>query len=449
MGSMLKRGCATGFCLLRRISVLRCTRNCGDRKLGARMMSTGVNFTPSSKIVSPWLMLPPLIEDGGDTVYKFYNLSEDKEESFRKKRNNSEEEMDAELVGSSHGWLALFNRRNNNHIFLYNPITRRHIKLPPIETLPDPKINLTPNGRGSISKLILSSSPDDDDEECIAMMIFSRERRLAFCHPCRSTEWTPVGELYYHLPGEGSFPRSYEDIVYSSTQKLLFCQTLMTLTLDLECWDLSNSLSPRIHSSWELCWSQFHSDELVGKYLVKTQVNLVYSEEYNQLFIVMRYVMERMSPDGSFAYPLYFGKSRGWDNRYPYRTIGFDAYKFDVGVKIPQKEEDLYDGLPMFIGINQVQHVEEGSLDGLSMFVGINHSIAMSPTPQLKLNSNCIYYTDPNNLHIRPSAFYGGHDIGIYDYTNRTFSPCYDIPLDVESIKRIMPAPMWFTPCHH
>ncbi|GFQ02104.1 hypothetical protein PHJA_002354300 [Phtheirospermum japonicum] len=88
----------------------------------------------------------------------------------------------------------------------------------------------------------------------------------------------------------------------------------------------------------------------------------------------------------------------------------------------------------------------EGSLDGLAMFIGINHSFAMSLTPGLKLSSNCIYYTDSNIFSIPPSSFYGGHDIGIFYYANRTFSPCYYFPLDVESIKRIMAAPMWFTP---
>ncbi|KAL3655020.1 hypothetical protein CASFOL_000806 [Castilleja foliolosa] len=424
MGSLIKRRWATGFSLLRRISDLSSSRNCADRKFGARMtMSTGVDSSPPSRKISPWLMLPPVIEEGGDMVYKFYNLSEDKEESFRR---NSREEMaddDAKLVGSSHGWLALFNQRNNNHLFLYNPITGRHIKLPPIETLPDPRINLTPDGRGRVYKLVLSSSPDDDDD-CIAMMIFSRERRLAFCHPCRSTEWTPIGELYSHFTDQGTFPRSYVDIVYSSTQKLFFCQT----NCALECWDLSNSLSPRIHSSWDFCSADFPQ---MSKYKpqVRRRVNLVYAEEYNQLFLVMRYVLLRMCPDGSFFRPLYFGDYRGWDNSFPYRTFGFHAYKIDFGVKKPQ-----------FV---------EGSLDGLAMFIGINHSIAMSITPQLKLNSNCIYYTDSNDLPIPPSSFYGGHDIGIFDYTNTTVSPCYYFPVDIKIIKRIMPAPLWFTPCHH
>ncbi|KAL3655014.1 hypothetical protein CASFOL_000800 [Castilleja foliolosa] len=411
---MVKCCWATGFSLLR--------RNFAERKLGAQMtmmMSTGVNSSPSSRIISPWLMLPQ--QGGGDMVYKFYNLSEKKEESFP--RNSEVELTDAKLVGSSQGWLALFNQRNNNHLFLYNPMTRRHIKLPPIETLPDPRINLTPDGRGSVSKLILSSSPDDD-EECIAMMIFGLQRRLAFCHPCRSTEWTPIGELYYHIQNEGLFLRSYIDIVYSSTQKLFFCQTVQPL----ECWDLTDSLSPRIHSSWWFGGTNYPWRSLNGTVGAINQINLVYAEECNQLFIVTRYVRQRMRQDGSFDFPTYFGKYRGWDDSLPYKTIWLDAYKIDFGVEKPQ--------------------LLEGSLDGLAMFIGINHSIAMSVTPELNLTSNCIYYTDTNSVPIPPNAFYGGHDIGIYDYTNRTISPCYYFPVDVERIKRIMPAPLWFTPCH-
>ncbi|KAL3655008.1 hypothetical protein CASFOL_000794 [Castilleja foliolosa] len=400
MASFVKRCWPTGFSLLRRISTG--SRNFADKKLGPQMMmmSRGVNSSSS-----PWLLLPPVFqEDGGDMVYKFYNLSEDKEESFPR---NSEEKLvddDAKVVGSSHGYLALFNQRNNNHLFLYNPI------------------NLTPDGRGSVSKLILSSSPDDDDDECIALMIFGPERRLAFCNPCRSTEWTPIGELYCYVKNKGIFRRSYVDIVYSSTQKLFFCQTNNG---PLECWDLADSLSPRV---WEFRGTNYWWRFLKHTSAAITRVNLVYAEEYNQLFVVTRYVFERMESDGTLGYPIYFGKYRGWDNSSPYRTIWLDAYRIDFGVEKSQ--------------------LLEGSLDGLAMFIGINHSIAISPTLQLKLTSNCIYYTDTNSVPIPPNAFYGGHDIGIYDYTNRTISPCYYFPFDVEGIKRIMPAPLWFTPCH-
>ncbi|KAL3655576.1 hypothetical protein CASFOL_001362 [Castilleja foliolosa] len=175
MASLLKHGWATRFSLLRRISDLTSIRKCGDRNLGSRMMSMAVNSTPSSspsRVMSPpWLMLPPVIEDGGDTVYKFYNLLEDKEESFP--RNSGEEmadDVDAKFVGSSS-----FPQLKPYPILIY--------------------MNFTPDGRGSVSKLILSSSPDDDDE-CIAMMTYGPGERLAFYHPCRSTKWTPVAESY-------------------------------------------------------------------------------------------------------------------------------------------------------------------------------------------------------------------------------------------------------------
>ncbi|KAL3655353.1 hypothetical protein CASFOL_001139 [Castilleja foliolosa] len=409
MGSLVKRGWATGFSLLRRISDIKSTRNCADRNLIARMMmSTAVNSSPSSGIMSPpWLMLPPVFEEGGDMIYKFYNLSEDKEESFRKKR--SEQMADAataKFVGSSHGWLALFNQRNN-HLFLYNPITNRQIKLPPIETLPDPHINLAPNGRSFVRKLILSSSPDDDDE-CIAMMIFGPERRLAFCHPVTALNGLLLANIIIILEMKACFRVD-----------------------DLECWDLTDSLSPRIHLSWDLDCSDLTRYPKRASYSLVpiTQLNLVYVEEYNQLFLVVRCVMERMGPDGLGVSPIYYGKNKGWDNSFPYQTTWFDASKIDFAFEKPQ--------------------CLEGSLDGLAMFIGLNHSIAMSLTTKSKLNSNCIYYTDSNDLPIPPSSFYGGHDIGIFDYTNRTISPCYDFPLDIKCIKRIMPAPMWFTPCQH
>ncbi|KAL3655352.1 hypothetical protein CASFOL_001138 [Castilleja foliolosa] len=308
------------------------------------MMSTGVNSSP------PWLMLPPVFEKGGDMVYKFYNLSEDKEESFPKNRSNSEEAIaddDAKFVGSSHGWLALFNQRNHNHLFLYNPITNRHIKLPrsPYQF-----------GRGLVHKLILFSSPDDDDK-CIAMMIFSPERRLASCHPCHSIKWTPFANIIIILASdEGWFPRSYLDIVYASKRKLFICYPLEG---DLvECWDLTDSMSPRINSSCELNFRK-----LPG--------------EYNQLFLVARYIMERMGPKRSGVDTYYYGKNRGWDNSFPYKTLYFGASKVEFGDEKPQ--------------------CLEGSLDGLmAMFIGLNYSFAMSVTPETKLSANCIYYTDSN-----------------------------------------------------
>ncbi|KAL3655007.1 hypothetical protein CASFOL_000793 [Castilleja foliolosa] len=402
-------------------------------------------------------------------VYKFYNLSEDKEESFR---GNSEVELaDAKLVGSSHGYLALFNQRNNNHLFLYNPITRRQIRLPPIENLPKPRMNLTPNGRGRVSKLILSSSPADDDE-CIAMMTFGPGDRLAFCHPCHSTEWTPIGQLFFEvdeeteiIPSEEnyanpltkyamSYARAYEDFVYCARLKRFTCITQFEIDLfnrcfcdpicELEDWDLSDPHSPitATCSLWLVSLS-FDGQEWMTQNLsllkkCRQIPYLIYAEAQNQLFVLIRFVMDRVAPDGSYV-PidelLYDPISRRLlVDTYPYKTIGFCVLKVEYFREDRER------------GVEHVRLVKDScSLDGLTMFVGMNHSFAVSSANFPKLKPNSIYFTDANK---HGDSIYGGHDIGIFDFANKTLSPCDCYPcVDIPSLKRkTPPQPVWFTP---
>ncbi|KAL3655354.1 hypothetical protein CASFOL_001140 [Castilleja foliolosa] len=473
MASLVKRCRTTGLSLLRRISAesLSPSRDFADRKLGAHMtMTTRVDLSPSSRIMSPWLMLPPVFEEGGDMVYKFYNLPEDKEETFRRKISKLEEEMaddEAIFVGSSHGWLALFNQRNNNNLFLYNPITGRHIKLPPIETLPDPIINLTSDGRGSVSKLILSSSSPDEDDECIAMMTFGPGDRLAFCHPCRSTQWTPIGKLFFSRnldsPHEDyanpfmeqgmDYGRAYNDFVYCFGLKRFTCTTQFEIdlprhrlchpTCELEDWDLSDPRPPiSTTCSGGLVSLEFDGEEWIHQNLsildkCRQIPYLVFGEKHNQLFVVIRFVMDRVAPDGSYVDTgeLHYDPISGGMlvDTYPYKTIGFCVLKVDYRQKNGRRVAE------------GVRLVKGGSLDGLTMFIGMNHSFAVSAAEFPNLKPNSIYFTDANKID---SSIYGGHDIGIFDYVNKTLSPCYCYPCvdDIPSLKRIAPPPMWFTP---
>ncbi|GFP89020.1 hypothetical protein PHJA_001045700 [Phtheirospermum japonicum] len=134
-----------------------------------------------------------------------------------------------------------------------------------------------------------------------------------------------------------------------------------------------------------------------------------------------------MAPDGSAV-----NDEKSRIDRYPYKTIGFDVHK------INRDAEEEEEGLSYL----------EDSLDGLAMFVGLNHSFAVSATAANGLQPNSIYFTDERLLSPsgwRDDVNYGGHDIGIFDYQNKTISPCY-YPCDVQSFKRIIPAPIWFTP---
>lgn len=145
---------------------------------------------------------------------------------------------DADVVGSSHGWLAFFNRSDMN-MFLTDPVSRYNIKLPPLDTLPIPNCPFR-----CIKNVVLSCPPG---KECRAMMIYGPQNRLAFCCPGRGPEWdqewTPIGRVYEYFPHlERRLPRFYQSLVYSSRQKLFFS---VTESGDFEAWDLSDPMSPR------------------------------------------------------------------------------------------------------------------------------------------------------------------------------------------------------------
>ncbi|KAI3466884.1 hypothetical protein Pfo_023547 [Paulownia fortunei] len=401
---------------------------------GARISTMSVSdesvFCPSSlpSRISPWLMLPPAFE-GGNMVYKFYSLADKKVLSLNKRGGGGEEELDlpdddAKFVGSSHGWLALFNRRNCD-LFLCNPLSRRQIKLPPIHTLPIPEKNLT-GSYGCVSNVIISCSPDEED--CRAMMTYGPTDRLAFCWPGHSTEWTPIGAPFHEFE-DGRIGRAYQAFVYSSRQKLFFCVTQYG---EFEAWDLQDPRSPRMipmvvsADRENYPWAARSEEELELKISCRSLKFLVVAEQSDELFLVRRFVMERMGPDGSYVEDIYYGLDRGYDDSVPYKTIGFDVHKYD------QDDRAL--------------RYMDSSLDGLALFIGSNHGFALSASEFPELKPNTIYFTDLNLLiPVDSDSTYGGHDLGIFNYENRTFSPCY-YPCDVQSIKRIVPQPMWFTP---
>ncbi|KAL3647082.1 hypothetical protein CASFOL_008050 [Castilleja foliolosa] len=472
---------------LRLISTLR-AQNC------RRMMSTGLNSP------SPCLVLPPTFEGGsGDMVYNLYNLVQNKVIKFNNKKLIPQE--DTRIVGSSHGWLALFNQRNCD-LILTNPVTGRHVKLPPS------KSDVPPKGfkekMRCVCKVIISC--DAEQEECQAMMI-DDDLRLAFCRPGQSpTEWTTIGALSNldcigaidgtHIPAivRGRDVSSYrnrhgkisQNVLAACNFDLEFMYVLSgwegsahdskvlndaitrrnglkvaqgifecrsdefpiepvdepsssTLPVneeatngdDFEAWDVASD-PPRLRWENRNDLLTYHNyDEwyyravaLLGSGYTEPFRGLVFAEQTDQLFFVTRHIVPQMGPDGSSV------DDRDYE-RYPYKTVSFDVHKVDWEL----------DG-----GGGRLSHLDGGSLDGLAMFVGLNHSFAVVATEHNGLKPNSIYFTDDKRIVPRgiidDYEKYGGHDIGIFDYKNKTISQCY-YPCDIQSIKKIMPEPIW------
>ncbi|KAL3648032.1 hypothetical protein CASFOL_009000 [Castilleja foliolosa] len=434
---------SNNHCMLGKWSAARCCASSFNRRALGTTATTAIEPLPKQESSSPWLMLPPEFEAGGKTTsYEFYNLADNKVQTL----SPNDEIGDLRLTcrGSSHGWLALLSQQDDG-FFLYNPISGRHIKLPSILNLPTsappPKDILT--SARYVSKVILSCSPDEDEENCRVLILRGSGNPLAFCCPGRSKDWT--------LMFDDENRRCYEDCVYSTRLKLFFVinshistdsyistvrygEIFKLKERKLETWDLGDLSSPKLIKV-DKC-NYFTTMESFFWYnCVRNEYLVVVDED---LLLVIQYILFSVGPDGS-----HYDDD---DDRYKYETIpdggrymtiGFEIFKYDDSEK------------------GKFKYLDRSSLGDLAIFVGKhNHSVAIQATEFPGVKPNSIYFTDGiytgelegNESNDWDDYFWGsGHDIGIFNYQDKTVSQCY-YPCDVQGMKIIVPAPIWFFP---
>ncbi|GER51904.1 hypothetical protein STAS_29323 [Striga asiatica] len=387
------------------------------KPLHCRPMSTGrtaAQTTPPSSsptLTYPWLMLPPVLESDSTTAaYKFYSVGEKKVVTLTCEGAAREVTASGDVMvftGSSHGWVGLWNPHTHD-MFLYNPISRRHIKLPPFHELPNYNCDSDIDSVG-VEKIILSSTPED--EACRAVIIYKLDGMMAFCCPGRPNDtWAPMGDPLG--PDDRINPYGcYRDCVYSPGHGLFFA---LTRNYNLECWDLQDPCSPA---------STRVADDLRLQRKPTTRLAVMGRD----IIFVTPHTTDVVDLEGlcwvdSMDYGLRFYKP------FPYRlTIDFDVYRYD-----PEEGGDL---------------VRCSSLGSWALFVGARSHGVVLPVAQLPgLRPNSIYFTDMEGTEVfEDDQLINGHDSGIFYYEKKTVSPCY-YPVDVGRLKKIFPAPMWFFP---
>ncbi|KAL7116439.1 hypothetical protein ACP275_03G005000 [Erythranthe tilingii] len=369
---------------------------CARPTLGRRISSSSEHAA-----AAPWLLIEDSVEDG--VLYNnFYSMSDKKIIKKEAKYTKSSTKDIGMVVGSSHGWLALCNsggssfNNNNNNMYLYNPVSQSIFDLPSFPmSVP--------------SKVILSSSPEEDS--CRAIMSFGPQNRLLYCCPGRSNEWTPIDD---EAETSTPYPTIYNDFVYSKGQKLLFSINSSDM---FECWDLADLANPK--QIWKIrcgvSWSTWRY--------------LVFAEQSERLFLVDRYVVENIRP---------YGATRDG----PHQTFSF--YVIELIVNLTANDEDDEDDKLKLIGM--------ATLDGMAFFVGsTGHGVVIEETVENNVEPNSIYFTDTKELTPPPwdhDKRYGGHDVGVFNYEEKNFSPFY-YSHDIRNFRRINnPAPTWFSPSH-
>ncbi|GER28554.1 hypothetical protein STAS_04357 [Striga asiatica] len=350
----------------------------------AALMSPEKSNPSSSSRSSPWLMLQPAYEacavcSAATMNYKFYNLAENRVVTLRVPQ------IPFGLLSfrgsSSGGWLSLVQPETHD-LLLYNPISRRSIKLPPSY---GPSVDL--NRAPVLHKSFLSCSPDTEN-----------------------------------------------DCVYSTSQQTLFA---LTSTFQLEAWDLTAASPELIRIMGEFSNILNHEEKMMkkkNKKLLGSRDDLTCLHGYHlvvageDLLVVTQYVM--LSVDSNGLYVDFEAEESDEESDesafgHPTATIDFDVHRYDP------EDGDL-------------KYVEGSSLGGWALFVGhYNHSVALRARDFPELKPNSIYFTDA--LADFSVCGKGGQDIGIFSYEDKTVSPCY-YPCDPANLKSLVPTPMWFFP---
>ncbi|KAL3629341.1 hypothetical protein CASFOL_026563 [Castilleja foliolosa] len=405
---------------------------CCASSFNQRGLSTATTAVQNQDSPGPWLLLPPEYEENkmnyklqppkyeiGKMSYKFYSLLDNKVQSHCP----IDEIRDFRLTcrGSSHGWLALLGPRNEG-FFLYNPVTRRHIKLPSIFNLPtlshDQVMRSTsPTTWRDVDKLILTCSPDEDEENCRAVMINGFGHMLAICCPGKSKEWTMMRD-------EERGNRAYEDCVYSTSRKLLYG---LTNSSGLETWDLGDPSSPKLIKVDKHTYN-YSSFQMFLRLMCLYSKFLVVAGE--DLLLVVQYIAD-VGPDGSCFDDI---DELPRPDKLRHMTIRFDVFKHD-----PKK------GRFKFVD-------SSSSLGGFAIFVGQHYdAVAIPATRSPELKPDSIYFTDGYwegpldgyDSNDDNDERFDGRDIGIYSYRDKTVSECH-YPWDI--VKNKLTTPIWFFP---
>ncbi|KAL3629439.1 hypothetical protein CASFOL_026661 [Castilleja foliolosa] len=389
-------GSSSNYCLF-----FKWSARSGASWFNRRGVSTATAKTASKAIQNqhspPWLMLPPESE-GGTTSYKFYSLTENKVQTC----SPSDVIGNLRLTcrGSSHGWLALLSQHDDV------------LNLPTL-----PYVNILSSAT-YVNKVILSCSPDEDEENCRVVVLRDCGNPMAFCCPGRSKDWTLM------LDENTDDKRYYVDCVLSTTRQNLFFG--LTCSVQLEIWDLGDLSSPKLikYDYVEMeNYDRLSSLERSATILLGKVNHLLLVKE--DLLMVFQKVMEWVGPDGSCF-------NQYSPNKYRRMTIDFDIWKY-----YPEEEK--------------FRCLDSSSLGGLAIFLGLHsHSVAIQASEFPEVKPGSFYFTDgyytgrlggDDDVLCR-----GGHDIGIFNFQNKTVSPCYYYPCDVPSLKNILPAPIWFFP---
>ncbi|KAL6186761.1 hypothetical protein ACLB2K_042880 [Fragaria x ananassa] len=246
---------------------------CHSWKLAAKS-SVSSRYTPLSQ-QPPMLMLPSVDKEQDKSSRPFFSSAEKKFYSIK-----NEFPQDDETVLSSHRWLLMYNYKQLNLPYLFNPLSGARIKLPELPLITDywlppyrAAISTDPSRNNFIVVIVLKLFPQQMD----------RLGCLGFRHG--DNKWTDLGELH------DDFALKTEIMFYEGQ---LFVVSINHIVV----WDFRGESSPSKTTDFQI--SGLKRGKEMFTYIVESQGEIFYVKQFS-----------RIKADDLYVYRLVF-KDREW-----------------------------------------------------------------------------------------------------------------------------------------
>ncbi|KAI4346035.1 hypothetical protein L6164_013118 [Bauhinia variegata] len=365
-------------------------------------------------VSAPCLILPNMQNQDQDQDHKtstggsVMNLSQKK--LYESKNRLKGLVDDAWCVGSSEGFLVSLDQ--DGEPLLVDPFSSTRIKLPSFPSIIGQSHFFKEMSKIFISKAVMLCDSVHFTRYCrfSIVIIYGSQDKLVFCQS--------LNKIWIELPGA---ERSYCDIIFSRG-------TLFALSNNgsVEGWDFSGKKPVKffdIDPCAEICGEEirnFPEDEYT--------VRLYLVESLGELLLVKRFIEDFVNPDGEVLkrddnVKVEVSKD-SYSLDFPYRTKHFSLYKLDMEYRV---------------GREKVLWRKIESLNDQVLFLGRNESASVSAQAFPQCEANSIYFTDDGCNEMYENDLYGGHDVGVFSVQDRSITPL--IPY-----KMIYPPPFWVVP---
>ncbi|KAJ3683156.1 hypothetical protein LUZ60_013383 [Juncus effusus] len=297
------------------------------------------------------------------------------------------------IVGSIGGWLVTVDIKGTE-INLTNPLTRKQISLPPIDTIPNP-INDIHGANDKfyfVNKVYLFSNPVEDPENCIVVAFVLSMQSIAYCR-IGDKKWTKMEKI---LPLAACDIIKHNNILYA-----------LDCSANLFAIDLKGNIKVTLVAQY----NRFANPGREG-YLMDLS---------GKLLLLQRYMGDEQNSLMTCKFEIF--ELKEVSSYSDYYVIEADDREHDAD------EYATEDWVRHNVDEIRYQWSEVKSIGDQTVFVGYNQTMWFDSRRYPGCKANCIYFADDmigwdvSRVYLEWGDEQGGRDVGIYHIDDDRIEP--------------------------